>query len=131
MPHPFDREQASRFTLAVRHAVSAVPDGRVATYGDVATWIGSPRAARAVGGVLRGLREEPDTVPWHRIINAQGRISMGGSPERALLQRNLLQSEGVRFDRNGRVDLERLRWSPSPALVAEWIERFEPFDAIR
>ena len=90
--------------------VCAVPPGKVATYGQIARLAGSPRAARQVGGVLRGLHTDGE-VPWQRVINAQGGISTYkvGAGE---LQRALLESEGVIFDLEGRCDLEHYRWSP-------------------
>ena len=90
--------------------VRRVPRGRVTTYGHVAALCGKPRAARTVGWALHALPEGSD-VPWHRVINAQGGISIskvGIPPE---LQRALLESEGVKFDRDGRVDLKRWAWS--------------------
>lgn len=100
------------FRERVLTVVRAVPRGCVVTYGQVAALIGSPRAARQVGGVLYGLHAaEVDDVPWQRVINASGRISTYkiGSGE---LQRALLESEGVAFDAEDRVDLGRFRWRP-------------------
>ena len=96
------------FRERVLALVCTVPSGKVATYGQIARLAGHPRAARQVGGVLHGLRDSD--VPWQRIINAQGAISTYkvGAGE---LQRALLESEGVVFDREGRCDLERYRWS--------------------
>lgn len=86
--------------------VEHIPRGRVATYGQVATILGVPRGARAVGWALRALpRPRQHTVPWHRVVGAGGRISprVGGGP---LVQRRRLRAEGVGF-RGGRVDLDR------------------------
>jgi len=99
----------SSFYLRVYALVRQVPPGHVVTYGQVAALLGSPRAARAVGYALRFLPTGTD-VPWHRVINHQGQISPrtpAGSP---LLQRVLLEAEGVRFDAEGRVDLPCYRW---------------------
>jgi methylated-DNA-protein-cysteine methyltransferase-like protein len=87
--------------------VRQVPAGAVPTSGDVAAALGSPRVARHVGWALAALRE-PD-VPWHRVINATGAISVRGDDGRATLQRALLEAEGVRFSANGKVDLRALR----------------------
>jgi len=96
-----------------------VPRGKVVTYGQVAAILGHPRAARAVGQALRLLpRNLLGVVPWQRVINAAGAISHRGDVLRPDLQRELLAAEGVRFDRSGRVDLERLRW-PGPR--REWV----------
>lgn len=90
--------------------VRRVPKGRVVTYGQVATWLGSPRAARAVGYAMFNVRD--GRVPWHRVVNAKGEISVGGALHRPELQRELLTQEGVAFDAQGRVDLTRHAWRP-------------------
>jgi methylated-DNA-protein-cysteine methyltransferase-like protein len=84
----------------------------VATYGQVASLAGLAGQARRVGRALRILGESAG-VPWHRVVNAQGRISLTRvDPGSAAIQRLRLLDEGVRFDRNGRVDLEACRWRP-------------------
>ncbi len=88
--------------------VASIPIGSVLTYGDVATLAGTPRAARAVGNVLR-THAGAARLPWQRVINAQGRISFKGDVERATLQRALLEAEGVRFA-GEKLDLARVRW---------------------
>jgi len=96
----------SRFESRVLTVVRNIPPGRVATYGDVAKLAGKPRAARAVGNIMRGCRR-PD-VPCHRVIAAGGRI--GGYGGRELLKRSLLAAEGVPVS-GGRIrDLQRVRW---------------------
>ena len=95
----------------VYRAVKRIPSGEVSTYGEIAELAGMPRAARQVGWALHALSEDDD-VPWHRVINAQGRISGRGDPEYGELQRALLEAEGIEFDRHGRVDLDRYRWKP-------------------
>ena len=92
--------------------VRAIPRGRVTTYGTVATLAGLRGQARLVGYALSAL--EPGTVlPWHRVINAKGQVSLrhprSGSGA-ALTQRMLLERERVRFDAAGRVLLERFGW---------------------
>jgi methylated-DNA-protein-cysteine methyltransferase-like protein len=96
-------------TLVLEH-VQAIPEGQVATYGQIALLAGSPRAARQVGMVLRGLKDA-DSVPWHRVVNSTGGISTYkiGYGE---LQRALLEAEGVLFNAEGRLDLRRYRWRP-------------------
>ena len=88
--------------------VAAIPAGRVATYGQVAELAGLPRAARLVGRTMSRL--PPDTrLPWHRVINAAGAVSIRGAE--GARQQALLEAEGVAFVR-GRVDLARVRWRP-------------------
>jgi methylated-DNA-protein-cysteine methyltransferase-like protein len=89
--------------------VRQIPPGKVVTYGQVAALLGQPRAARAVGYALRFLPAGTD-VPWHRVINHRGHISLRAPPESPLLQRLLLEEEGVVFDTAGRVDLVLYRW---------------------
>ena len=88
--------------------VRQVPAGEVATYGQVAL-VAAVASARLVG---RALAELPDGsgVPWHRVLNSQGRISprKGGGPDPE--QRRLLQAEGVYLDRHGRVDFSAVAW---------------------
>lgn len=99
------------FYREVHRLVRRIPRGKVVTYAQVAAMLGRPRAARAVGAALKRLRGPlAGVVPWHRVLNAAGRVSFrdGDWPE---LQRELLEREGVRF-RRGAVDLERVRWQP-------------------
>ena len=105
------------FNQRVYAVVCRVEVGFVTTYGDVATVLGSPRVARHVGFALAALTD-PE-VPWHRVINAQGRISFRGDVTRSGEQRARLEAEGVEFDARDRVDLSRFRWpypdsSPPP-----------------
>jgi methylated-DNA-protein-cysteine methyltransferase-like protein len=93
-------------------AVRRIPVGRVATYGQIAILAGFPRQPRLVGYALHAL-PRGTTVPWHRVINAQGRISArAGEPAGSLTQRMLLEAEGIAFDARGRTSLERYGWRP-------------------
>lgn len=98
------------FNARVYALVRKVPRGKVATYGQIATLLGSPRVARHVGFAMAAAGRAERPVPWHRIINAQGRISHRGDFARAQEQRELLEAEGVRFDARHRVDLGRHRY---------------------
>ncbi len=100
------------FHAKVHAVIRLVPQGRVTTYGDVATILGSPRVARHVGWALSALSEgTATTVPWHRVINSRGFIAHRGAHWRATRQYELLSAEDVRFSEAGKVDLGRLRWS--------------------
>ncbi len=89
--------------------VESIPEGRVATYGQVALLAGDTGRARLVGRALSSLEEESD-VPWHRVINSRGEISRRGLGDSEHLQRILLESEGVVFSEGGRVSLRRYQW---------------------
>ncbi len=93
--------------------VRTVPRGFVVTYGQVALELGAPAAARAVGYALNALHGESD-VPWWRVINARGAISLKGRGASADLQRRLLEREGVVFSADDTCDLRRYRYWPRP-----------------
>ena len=95
----------------IYRVVRRIPKGRVATYGQVASLAGLAGHARQVGYALHAL---PDgtIVPWHRVVNSAGRISTRSTAGGDLVQRVLLEREGIRFDGKGRVPLDQLRWSP-------------------
>ncbi len=109
MPEP---QREPTFYTRVYEVVRRVPRGSVVTYGQVALICGSPAAARAVGYALNALDGSDDTIPWWRVVNAQGRISLKGRGAAADLQRALLEREGVAFDGDGRIDLRERRWWP-------------------
>lgn len=94
-----------RFWSVVRR----VPAGRVVTYGQVAAMAGLPGRARQAGYAMAALPRGSD-VPWQRVINARGMVSERSEPGFEGLQRAILEAEGVVFDAQGRVDLERFRW---------------------
>ena len=96
----------------IHAVVRRIPHGRVATYGQVAELVGLPGGARQVGYALHALGAQ-SSVPWQRVINAQGRVSRRSVPGFDVVQRGLLEREGVAFGSGGRVDLERYRWRPS------------------
>lgn len=91
--------------------VRRIPRGRVATYGQVAELAGLAAHARQVGYALHAL-PAGTAVPWHRVINAAGAVSLRAAPGDELTQRQLLGEEGVGFDLRGRVRLAAVRWRP-------------------
>jgi methylated-DNA-protein-cysteine methyltransferase-like protein len=100
-----------RIYEVVRH----IPSGRVATYGQVATVVGPSVTARQVGDAMAALRDaspEP-SVPWQRVINAQGKVSTGRH------QQTLLEQEGVVFNAKGSTDLQRFGWQGPDPVWAE------------
>ena len=88
-----------------------IPSGNVATYGQVAKLAGLPGHARQVGYALNALADDSD-VPWHRVINSQGRISARSFFGTDNEQMNLLVAEGVEFDETGHTSLTKFRWEP-------------------
>ncbi|MEZ4279384.1 MAG: MGMT family protein [Myxococcota bacterium] len=95
----------------VYRVVRRIPAGRVASYGQIAALAGMPRAARQVGYALHALAFDSD-VPWHRVVNAAGRISARGPSAVEGLQRARLEAEGIGFDAGGRIDWTRFGWRP-------------------
>lgn len=94
--------------------VRKVPRGRVATYGQIAALAGLPGQARQAGYALSAL--PPATaVPWHRVINAMGAVSVRSAGGDGLQQRLLLEAEGIEFDARGRVRLALFQWRPRGA----------------
>ncbi len=102
--------QGDEAVEAICAVIRRIPLGWVATYGQVAAMAGLPRRARLVGRVLQHL--DPATkIPWHRVVNAKGEVSYSLSRNGGdVLQRRLLEKEGLEFDDNNRLDLERCRW---------------------
>lgn len=110
----------SLFNAQVWEIVRQVPAGSVTTYGQIAAMIPPPPGmdersykafgARWVGGAMAA---SPEGVPWQRVINSQGKISLGRG-EAATIQRSLLEAEGIQFDERERVNLSRYGWSGPP-----------------
>jgi len=94
---------------SIYEIVKLIPKGYVATYGQVASLAGIEGHARLVGYALNCLPDRAD-VPWHRVINAKGKISMRSTPGAADYQRHLLETEGVRFSQSGTISFERFLW---------------------
>ena len=105
-------KRSTDFTHRVWRMVRKCPHGRIVSYGGVAALLGQPRAARGVGQALSALPPDTD-VPWWRVVNRNGEISLrvpGYAPQ---LQRTLLEAEGVRFNRQGRIDWKKFGWEPN------------------
>ena len=109
-PDPMD------FKIKVWEIVRTIPAGKVATYGQIARLVGPPKGvevktylafgARWVGGAMAAC---PDDIPWQRVVNAQGKISLRpGVGE--MIQRQILESEGVLFDQKERINLKIFGW---------------------
>ena len=99
----------SEYTDKVIQVIRSIPEGKILTYGRAAAMAGNPRGARVVVWILHSSSEK-EQLPWHRVVNSKGTISLepGYGYE---LQRQLLESEGVEFDMKNRIDLRRFLWT--------------------
>jgi len=92
--------------------VKQIPRGKVASYGQIAAILGHPQAARTVGWALNALSgPQAEDVPWQRVINSAGRISISRADLSADIQRARLEAEGVEFDARGYIDWKRFGWT--------------------
>jgi methylated-DNA-protein-cysteine methyltransferase-like protein len=115
------RRPPALFVARVHQIVAAIPPGRLLTYGRIAEWIPPPPGVDPAGyhrikarWAGQALAACPDDLPWHRVVNAQGRISARpGEGEK--LQRTLLQAEGVILSDSNRIDLGQYLWHPPEA----------------
>ncbi|MEX2958032.1 MGMT family protein [Acinetobacter baumannii] len=95
----------------ILEVIALIPYGKVATYGQVARMAGLPKHARLVGYVLKHL-EADHQVPWHRVINSQGKISLSKFNEKGEnIQQLKLETEGI-YLLNGKVNLKQFAWQP-------------------
>ena len=90
----------------IYEVVKSIPEGKVATYGQVALLAGNPRWARVVGYALH-VNPEPGVIPCHRVVNREGKVAPSFAFGGEGVQRQLLESEGIVFETDGRVDLEK------------------------
>lgn len=102
-------KEPSAFAKDVLQAVAGIPEGTVATYGQIAGLAGSPGAARAVGNLLKNSGDPG--IPCHRVVNGQGRMAPDGTFGGNGVQERLLRAEGVEVEQ-GKVDLKRWLWKP-------------------
>lgn len=93
------------FFAQVYELVRQIPFGKVVSYGQIACMLGRPYAARQVGWAMRCC---PDDLPWQRVVKADGSIAGGMFPE---IRKAFLESEGVEFLPDGRVDMKRSQWN--------------------
>ena len=99
----------SKFVDSVYEIVSQIPEGKVATYGQIAAMLGNPLAARVVGEAIRKVPEYLD-IPSHRVVNKAGTMAPGYAFGGEGKQRELLEEEGIVFKENGCVDMKRCLW---------------------
>lgn len=91
--------------------VNKIPEGRVSTYGQIASLVGFPKHARQVGYALAAL-DNNSSIPWHRVVNAKGKISPRGLNGCDDYQRLLLEEEGIAFNDNNCISLKQFQWQP-------------------
>ncbi len=101
-------KMSSSFSQRVKEIIKQIPEGNVATYGQIATYAGNPRASRQVAWILHSSSQK-DKLPWHRVINSKGRISLphAGGYE---TQKELLEMEGIVFSKNDKIDFTKYLW---------------------
>ncbi len=105
-------EDGQSFRERVYELVLRIPAGRVMSYGLVARVLGAGYDARAIGNVMHATPDDGRSIPWHRVINAQGGCSTTGMTTPPDLQQSLLEAEGVVFDQKGRCKIDRYLWRP-------------------
>lgn len=115
-PPSYTPLQQSALYLRIYAVVRQIPRGRVATYGQIAAIVGDC-TPRMVGYAMAAVPPGSD-VPWQRVINAQGKISLRADGGGASEQRSRLEAEGIHFDGEGRVNLRRMQW-PGPTM--DWL----------
>ncbi len=99
---------------AIYYVIAGVPHGKVATYGQIAELAGLGRGARQVGRALKNLPPDSE-LPWHRIVNSRGAISLPPTSDGFKLQKEKLQQEGIVFKKD-RIDLKIHGWNPGSDL---------------
>lgn len=109
--HATADQHMGSFKANVINYVKKIPRGRVVSYGQVAAACGHPRAARQVGGVLRGLNIADEKIPWWRVLNNKGIISIKGNwTATKELQKSLLIKDGIKVDQDFTLDIEKYRF---------------------
>jgi methylated-DNA-protein-cysteine methyltransferase-like protein len=103
------KQQADGYFDRVYDVVARIPRGKVATYGQIAAFLGHPRGARTVGWAMRSAPPHRH-LPCHRVVNSAGTMAPGNTFGGAAAQRKRLEAEGVTFTRAGRIDLEEHLW---------------------
>jgi len=108
----------TEFTKSVIEIINGIPAGKVMTYGGIAAAAGNSRGARQVSRILHSMSKTHD-LPWHRIINSKGQISLTG--EGLELQKKLLEDEGVQVHKENKVDLKKYGYEVMICDDLDWI----------
>ena len=115
---PSRPQDAPSFRERAYELVLRIPAGRVMSYGQVARVLGAGYDARAIGNIMYSTPDDGRGIPWHRVINSQGKCSTAGMTTPPDLQQRLLEAEGVVFNDKGRCKIENYLWTP-PEYEAE------------
>ena len=98
-----------QFLAQIFAVIHRIPHGKITSYGEIAKLAGYPGYARHVGKALGNLPDN-STLPWHRVLNSQGQISLKGADlER---QRGKLRQEGIEVSESGKISLKKYKWQP-------------------
>ena len=116
-------ERDNKLFARIYQVVKQVPRGKVASYGQIAQIVGKGCDARMVGYAMAGTPEGSD-VPWQRIVNREGKISLPGKGGE--IQRMRLEAEGITFDARGRIDMKRFGWQGPGSHPDELSEAEQP-----
>jgi len=117
----------SDFENKIVTVVRAIPKGKVASYGQIAALIGAPRAARQVGQILRTSKQE---MPWWRVVNKDGRISIKNPEITPDIQKAFLEKDGVEVTSDYSVDIATLRFSPSDSEIKKFELSTKTYEAL-
>lgn len=93
----------------IYEVVKQIPKGKVATYGQVAFLAGNPHWSRVVGYALH-VNPDPQSIPCHRVVNRNGQVAPGYVFGGADVQKSILESEGIEFDRDNKIDFDKFLW---------------------
>ncbi len=115
-------QDAPSFRERAYELVLRIPAGKVMSYGQVARVLGAGYDARAIGNIMYSTPDDGRGIPWHRVINSQGKCSTAGLTTPPDLQQRLLEAEGINFNDKGRCKIEQYLWTP-PEYEAEGNDR--------
>jgi len=108
----------SKFKESIYKVVRLIPEGKVVSYGQVALYVGIPRGARQVGWMLNQSKDE-DMIPWWRVVNNTGRVSIKGFRCSASEQCELLRKEGLKVSSDLTFDMEKNRFIPDEGFISK------------
>jgi methylated-DNA-protein-cysteine methyltransferase-like protein len=106
-------EKLSEFSAKVIGYIKKIPQGKVATYGQIAKLSGKPQGSRGVAWILNSCSKAYD-LPWHRVLNSKGQISFPSATTSYRKQKSLLVKEGVEFNNKGQIDMAKFQWKKEP-----------------